>query len=309
MLAASGDASATYAALRRSVVDAGLLKRAHRYYAWRVSVSFLILAAGIACALVGSPLVLLPSAVLIAFGSVQVALVGHDAGHQAVFSGRRANVLLASACWSLALGISFAYWNDRHNRHHASPNHVGHDPDVQWAYGPWFVPFLAFTFRMEGWRYAWHDLRGYRRVMEMMLLAVGTLAWLLPTAGFGWQWLVTVAVAQVLASVYLAFVVAPNHIGMPTWSARADLTFLEQQLLSSRNVAPSPIGDFLFGGLNYQIEHHLFPTMPRSRFSAARRLVKPFCGEHGLPYNEFGVVAVYRLLWDEVPRLGHLEPV
>jgi fatty acid desaturase len=212
-------------------------------------------------------------------------------------------------CWSLCLGISFRYWNDRHNRHHANPNDVAHDPDVQWEYGPWFIPFLAFTFRLEGWRFALRDLRGYRRRAEVALLVVGTLGWLLPALTQGWVWLLTVAVSQVLASVYLAFVVAPNHIGMPTWSARADLPFLEQQLLSSRNVAPGRVCDFLFGGLNYQIEHHLFPTMPRAHFGAARALVKPFCEERGLPYNDFGVVAVYRVLWREVPRLGHLEPL
>jgi fatty acid desaturase len=309
MLAASVDSSGAYAALRKAVVDAGLLDRARRYYAWRLGVSFLLLAAGIALAQVVPPVWLLPVAALMALGSVQVALIGHDAGHLSVFAARRANALLGSLCWSLALGISFWYWNDRHNRHHASPNHMTRDPDVQWDYGPLFVPLLAFTFRIEGWRYAVRDLRGGQRLAEVVLLGIGTLAWLLPTLQHGWVWLVTLFGSQVLASVYLACVVAPNHIGMPTWSAGASPPFIEQQLLSSRNVAPGRISDFLFGGLNYQIEHHLFPTMPRTHFAAARALVKPFCAERGLPYNEFGVVAAYRLVWDAVPRLGHFEPI
>jgi fatty acid desaturase len=309
MLAASAHATGAYPALRKSVVDAGLLDRARLYYAWRFFVSLLILGAGPGLALAAPPPMLPPAVVLIALGSVQVALIGHDAGHLGVFSTRVANVALGSVCWSVALGISFWYWNDRHNRHHASPNHVARDPDLQWAYGPIFLPLLAFTFRAEGWRYALRELDGRQRLVEVALLGIGTLAWLLPTLPLGWAWLVTFLGAQVLASVYLAFVVAPNHIGMPTWSARASLPFLEQQLLSSRNVAPSRLCDFLFGGLNYQIEHHLFPTMPRSHFAAARALVKPFCAEYGLPYNEFGVVAVYRALWHEVPRLGHFEPI
>ncbi len=115
--------------------------------------------------------------------------------------------------------------------------------------------------------------------------------------------------AQILASVYLALVVAPNHIGMPRWGVTADLPFMEQQLRSSRNVTPGLICDFVFGGLNYQIGHHLFPTMPRCHFAAARALVKPFCAERCLPYHESGALAAYRLVAQELPRLRDLEPI
>jgi fatty acid desaturase len=303
------DATSAYAALRHRVQQAGLLERAPRDYARCISVSFLILAAGVALLVIGPSFTLPLAAVLIALGSVQVALVGHDAGHLAVFSGPRANTLLGRLCWSLVLGISFWYWKDRHTRHHASPNHLARDPDVQWDYGPMLVPFLAFTFRVEGWRYAARRLRGPRRVSELALLGASSAVWLVPTFQFGWTWLITVLAAQILASVYLAGVVAPNHIGMPTWGASAGVPFVVQQLLSSRNVAPSPLGDFLFGGLNYQIEHHLFPTMPRPHFAEARTMVRPFCASHGLPYHELGVVAVYRLVWRELPRVGHFEPI
>jgi fatty acid desaturase len=240
-----------------------------------------------------------------ALGSVQVALVGHDAGHLAVFTTRRANARLCRLCWSLVLGINFWYWNDRHTRHHARPNDLARDPDVQWDYGPAFLPLLAFTFRIEGWRFVLRSPRGLQRSAELFLLGIGTIAWLLPALVHGWSWLITVFAAQVLAGLYLALVVAPNHIGMPTWRSDNSLTFLEQQVLSSRNVAPSPLCDFLFGGLNYQIEHHLFPMMPRNHFAAAAALVRPFCAERGLPYTELGVLAVFRLVWQEAPRQGH----
>ena len=309
MAVVSADATGAYAALRTSVLDAGLPERARSYYAWRLGVFCLILAAGVALLVIRPPLTLLPAAVLIALGSVQVALVGHDAGHRAVFANRRANAILGYLCWSLTVGVSFRYWNDRHTRHHASPNHLARDPDVQWSYGPVLVPLLAFTFRIEGWRYAIRELRGRQRRVEVCLLSISLLAWLLPTLQHGWGWLLTVLAGQILAGIYLALVVAPNHIGMPTWSSTAGLPFVEQQLRSSRNVTPSRVVDFLFGGLNYQIEHHLFPSMPRCHFAAARALVEPFCAERGLPYNESGVLAAYRLVAREVPRLSHLEPI
>jgi fatty acid desaturase len=267
-------------------------------------VSFLILILGVALAPSGLSSTLSLAVVLIALGSIQVALVGHDAGHEAVFTSHRANARLGRLCWSFVLGISFWYWNDRHTRHHAHPNELASDPDVQWDHGLALLPLLAFTFRIEGWRFVLRQPRGLQRNVELLLLGIGTSAWLLPTIAHGWSWLITVFAAQVLAGLYLALVVAPNHIGMPTWPSSSSLTFLDQQVRSSRNVAPGPLCDFLFGGLNYQIEHHLFPMMPRNHFATARELVRPFCEERGLPYAELGVLEVFRLVWHEAPRVG-----
>ena len=86
------------------------------------------------------------------------------------------------------------------------------------------------------------------------------------------------SLGQVLAGLYLALAIAPNHKGMPTWTAGQPATFLERQVLSSRNIVPHPVTDFVFGGLNYQIEHHLFPTMPRVHLRRARAIVEPYCG-------------------------------
>jgi fatty acid desaturase len=120
----------------------------------------------------------------------------------------------------------------------------------------------------------------------------------------GWWWLAVFALSQALAGLYLALAIAPNHVGMPIWPVGTPLPFLERQLLSSRNVAPSPVWDFVFGGLNYQIEHHLFPSMPRSNFGRARALVKPFCAARRLPYTETGALSAYRLVLLELRRVG-----
>jgi fatty acid desaturase len=272
---------------------------------------------------------ILAASVLIAFGSVQVALVGHDAGHRAIFSSARANSLAGWLCWSLALGISFAYWHDRHTRHHTNTNDLAADPDLQWAglvaytdaavdarprrrwlmrhqalLGPAYTLALAFAFRAEGWAFAWRHLTGWPRAAELATLAVSLALWLLPSAFLGWSWLITFVIAQVLAGLYLALVIAPNHKGMPTWPAGTPLSFVQRQVLSSRNNPPHPLTDFVFGGLNYQIEHHLFPTMPRAHFRAARRLVRPFCAQQGLTYEELGVWRAWRLVLSELQRVG-----
>jgi fatty acid desaturase len=285
-----------YAELRRSVVAAGLLERAYTYYAWRSLCSFGFLGAGVAL----SPSAPLLACALIAFGSVQVALIGHDAGHQAILRARQHNNALATLCWTAALGISFRYWNDRHDRHHASPNQPGADPDLDWSFGPALTPLLAFTLRVESWGYA----TSHRDWTELALICINALAWLAPLVWLGPGWLLMFVFSQLLASLYLAAVVGTNHVGMPTVSGHSSATFLERQLRSSRNVVPHPLTDFVFGGLNYQIEHHLFTTMPRNHFSRARVLIKRFCVQQHLPYTECGVIEVYRLVLHELPRLG-----
>jgi fatty acid desaturase len=292
-----------YAALRRRVVEAGLLERSYGYYVWRTAISVLILAAGFALGFTSAGVL---AAVVIAFGSIQVAMIGHDSGHLEVFKTQKYNIALGTLCWTLLLGISFAYWDDRHTRHHTSTNDPVEDPDMQWSFGPALTPFMAFTFRIEGWRFAWTRLRGRRRAVEVAFLAISLLAWLFPVTIVGWSWLVTFVVGQILASLYLAGIVSTNHIGMPIWAAHAPMSFLERQLRSSRNVLPSPMVDFVFGGLNYQIEHHLFPTMPRNHLGAARAMVKPYCLALGLPYAECSVVVVYREVLEALP--GHTRP-
>ncbi len=322
-----------YVDLRGHVARAGLLRRAERYYTWRSAVSFAFLGAGVCAALtlpIGPASAVLASAAL-AFGSVQVALVGHDAGHQAVFNNRRANFTLGWICWTLVLGISFWYWCDRHNRHHANTNDISADPDLSWgglvAYsdaivqaradrprwlvrhqallGPGYALGLAFAFRAEGWAFAFRRLTGFRRALELIVMGAWIIVWVSPVAAIGWWWCLPLLVGQVLAGVYLAAVIAPNHKGMPVWSSGgAAPTFLERQVLSSRNITPHPVGDFVFGGLNYQIEHHLFPSMPRVHLRAARTLVKAYCQSNGLPYQEVGVLTSYRMVLAELRRVG-----
>jgi len=69
--------------------------------------------------------------------------------------------------------------------------------------------------------------------------------------------------------------------------------FLRRQVLTSRNIRGSLLTDLAPGGLNYQIEHHLFPSMPRPNLRQARAPVQVFCAQRGVPYSETGLLASY----------------
>jgi fatty acid desaturase len=319
----TGDCSdIAYAGLRRMIIDAGLLDRRYGYYAMRFVVSLGLMVGALASVLI------LPdgwgwtalAAVVIGFTTIQLGIIGHDAGHMAVFRRARPNWILGQLCLSVVLGVSFSFWRDRHNRHHVLTNDEKDDPDLemgglftlneveaasQRGLRRWLTRYQAFlfvpaitllldwAFRSEGWRYVLRELRGMRRAGEMALLLVSIVAWATPLFFYGWRWLAIYIGAQWVSNLYLGLVFAPNHKGMPTWAAGTNLSFLERQVLSSCNVRRHWLADYVFSGLNYQIEHHLFPTMPRVNFGRAQDIVRPFCRERGLPYEDLSVVAAY----------------
>ena len=100
---------------------------------------------------------------------------------------------------------------------------------------------------------------------------------------------------QVMAGFMLAIVFVQSHNGMEVYMDKKD--FVSAQLVSTRNIDASPWMDWFSGGLNYQIEHHLFPTLPRHNLPRAQRLVSQFCRDHGFVYESCGMdTGTYRVL-------------
>src|SRR5260370_33517810 len=85
-------------------------------------------------------------------------------------------------------------------------------------------------------------------------------------------------------------IIAPNHKGMPILEKSSKIDFLRRQVLTARNVYSSPFNDFWYGGLNYQIEHQLFPSMPRHNFKAAQKVITLLCQRHAIAYYETEMV-------------------
>jgi fatty acid desaturase len=329
------DFGAVYAELRRTVIAAGLLKRRYGYYLALTSFCFALLMVSVAL-----PFFLPASfgwsaiaSILIGFAMVQVGLIGHDAGHLEIFRETKKNWLLGQLCWSISTGVSFWYWNDRHNRHHGHTNDKEKDPDIQGG-GPFAVAFTedeaaarhgwrralvkyqvvfvllglmlyTFAFRAEGWLFAIRKLQSTRRLLEITLLTLNIVLWLTFIIVLGWRGFGIFLASNVVGSVYFVATISPNHNGMPIWAKGVKLSFLERQVLSSRDLTSHFVWDFLYGGLNYQIEHHLFPTIPRVNLKRAQAIIKPFCQAHGLSYEVADPLTVYWRVFLELRRVGN----
>jgi fatty acid desaturase len=113
-----------------------------------------------------------------------------------------------------------------------------------------------------------------------------------------------IAVQLAVFGVYMGASFAPNHKGMPIVPADSKLDFFSKQVLTSRNIIGGWWATVLYGGLNHQVEHHLFPSMPRPHLSKARRIVKEHCATVGVPYTEATVPASYGIVVSYLNKVG-----
>jgi fatty acid desaturase len=325
----SAERGSDFAGLLREVRRAGLLERRTVYYAGKIGVTATMLAAGLAVfAVLGDSWWQLATAAYLALVFVQIGFVGHDAGHRQILPGGRSNTLIGLVHADLLIGLSFSWWVDKHSRHHAHPNEVGRDPDiapgalvftvgqarvrhglrrVAARYQAWyFFPLLS----LEGLNLHVSSIRSLIARRRAGLAEAGLLAlhfavyaavilYVLPPT----KAVAFVAVNQALFGLYLGCAFAPNHKGMPALSDRDAADFLRRQVLTARNVRGGPVTDWMLGGLNYQIEHHLFPSMPRPNLKRAQRLVRAYCSERGVAYRECSALESYG------QALSHLRAV
>jgi fatty acid desaturase len=119
---------------------------------------------------------------------------------------------------------------------------------------------------------------------------------------------VFIIVQQGLFGLYLGCSFAPNHKGMPILDAADRSDFLRRQVLTSRNVRGGWLTDFALGGLNYQIEHHLFPSMPRPNLRRSQTLIEAFCRQHDLTYCQASLSGSYGQAMRHLNAVGSPAP-
>ncbi|WP_329385455.1 fatty acid desaturase family protein [Streptomyces sp. NBC_01716] len=334
------DTGSEFTSLLRDVRGQDLLARRTGWYARTIAANALCLAAvATGMALIGGSWWVLLLAPVLAVLCARTAFIGHDAGHAQISGDRATNRRIGLIHGNLLLGMSYAWWNDKHNRHHANPNHIDKDPDVaadvlvftgeqaatRTGFRAWLTRHQAWLFfpltLLEGIAlkvYGFQDLRsqtGRERLVEGALLVAhvaGYVTLLLTTMPLAHA-LVFAALHQALFGLHLGMAFAPNHKGMDMPDPDGEKWgHLRRQVLTSRNIRGSVLTDWFLGGLNYQIEHHLFPSMPRPHLKLARPMVEAHCRDLGIPYAETGLVDSYRQALRHMHDVGEplrAEPV
>jgi fatty acid desaturase len=312
--------------LSREVKDAGLMEPRPRFYVgWMVGNAVMLGLGWVAFAVVGDSWWQLAVAVYLAFWFGQTGLVGHDTGHRQIFKSRVVTDLAGFTHGNVLTGVSYGWWVMHHNRHHSNPNHLEKDPDItrrQVIFSTSQLPTRKgaasrFIIRHQAWMFfCLILLEGFRlhiagyvaaakggikrnKVLDLTLLTVhlvgyfGVVFWLLSPG----KAVAFILIHQLLFGFYMGLLFAPNHKGMPVRDgAEEELDWLRRQVLTSRNLISNRLVDYLYGGLNYQIEHHLFPTMPSINLRRAKPIVARFCARHDLSYVEVSVAESYRIV-------------
>lgn len=322
----------TFTALTQQIHALGLMRRRYGYY-WTKLVGAVLLLAGWTAGFVaiGDSWWQLAMAVVLGVLMTQLAFLGHDAAHRQIFRSGRWNDWVSLIIANLFVGISYGWWRSKHTKHHANPNKVGGDPDVAIravALTPAAAnaprgPLLTWLMRHQGWYFfpllllegASLHKSGLsrvlgrqpveRRAVELVMLAARlgglvALAFAVLSPGRATAFL---ALETAVFGLYMGSSFAPNHIGMPLVPARLKLDFLSRQVLMSRNISGGRWVSVFMGGLNHQVEHHLFPSMARPYLRRAQPLVAAYCEAHGIPYTQTSLWASYRAV------VGYLNTV
>ena len=335
----SGRGTSEFSELARDIQASGLMRRRYGYY-WTkmlaVPVAFAVAITGFI--MVGDTWWQLGVAVVFAVLFTQTAMLGHDAAHRQIFKSGKWNDWVSLIIADLFVGMSYGWWKHKHTRHHANPNKEGADPDLElpvvsftpdqairrsnpltgWAIahqGAFFFPILlleGLSLHASSVRRLLQRDRVDRRWVELVFLAVRLggyliLVFLVLSPGIAFAFL---GVQLGLFGFYMGASFAPNHIGMPLVPKDVTLDFLRRQVMMSRNIRGSRLLDVAMGGLNYQIEHHLFPSMPRPHLRRAQPLIAAYCREHDVPYTETELFQAYGIVLRYINRvgLGELDP-
>jgi len=311
----------SYATLKRRVMEKGLLEKQPAFLTYKILFTAGMLSVSIVILFLTDNLWLqLLNAAYLAFVFGQIGFIAHDTGHRQGFHTTKQNDFFGILHANLLIGMSYGWWLEKHNQHHAHPNQEDMDPDIAIPViaftekaalekrgiprfivkyqSFFFIPLLLFeayslhvgSIRFFVQRKTWKYLR-----IEILLLALH-FVWffsLIFLALSPWKGLIFILVQQALFGLYMASVFAPNHKGMLVIRKEDAMDFLRLQVLTARNVKAHPITDFWYGGLNYQIEHHLFPSLARNQLPEAQVIIRKFCDDLEIRYHETSMFHSY----------------
>uniref|UniRef100_A0A2K5TVY3 Cytochrome b5 heme-binding domain-containing protein n=1 Tax=Macaca fascicularis TaxID=9541 RepID=A0A2K5TVY3_MACFA len=249
---------------------------------------------------------------LLTISQAQSSFLQHDVGHLSIFKKSKWNHVMHKFVMCHLKGLSANWWNYRHFQHHVKPNIYPKDPDIDM--GPLFLlgdsqPVKYGKKKIKYINYEKQHLYFYMgespratflishfleaRCITFKCFSLQDIAWV---SSFYIRYFITfgpyygifgtvllIYLVKFLESPWIAYVTQMSHIPM-RMSTEENRDWLSTQVLATCNIEQSFFNDWFTGHLNFQIEHHLFPTMPRHNYHKVAPLVRSLCAKHGLQY-------------------------
>jgi fatty acid desaturase len=330
-----------FAEIMNRVRRAGLLEKKPSFYVFRliaisiISVALWVLG-GYVSHLVDESTVYILLAFLVVgllgIVSAQYGFIAHEAAHRQIFRSSKANDWTGLVLANLFAGLSYGFWLRKHNKHHQKPNQIGEDPDIairvlsftpesrdskkgierwlterQGYLFPLLLLFTGFDLLVDSFAgLKYKERKIGTRFLEFGLMLVRQIApYVVFAILFGWAWAIALwFFMMMIFGFFMGAAFAPNHKGMPLVEKDAKIDFFTRQVLTSRNIRGSWLTDNLMGGLNYQVEHHLFPSMARPYLKRAHKIVLDYCKEHSVPLVEMNLLSSYVVVMIYLNNVG-----
>jgi fatty acid desaturase len=244
--------------------------------------------------------------------STSIAMFGHEGSHRSFSRSPRRNALLVYLTFPLFSGLSALYWRDKHDRrHHAHPNVEGLDPDLKpypfassrggheasprltrwfqrwfqrWLFWP-MATLMTIGMRRNSIKYLVRAPARRAWWLEVGCMAVHYIGWIV-VPSLVWGPFVALGVyltTWAIAGVCLALVFAPAHMGLPIMKDPPH--DWRHQVATTRDLELPRFVSFFFIGLDYQVEHHLFPKIPHRHLPRAAAITSAWCREHGIEHQ------------------------
>jgi fatty acid desaturase len=233
----------------------------------------------------------------------QLAFVGHDCGHNAVMRKLVPEKILGLFCGGALTGISSGWWKSNHNTHHIATNMVSHDPDIHhlpmfavttsllgatstyynkvmtfdWISNFfvrnqhfWFFPVMGIArinLYVQSLVHILVNMRGVWRVLEFsaMMIYFSWLTCLVAALPTYQERVVFFTLSHIITGI-LHIQICVSHFSMETigsqFTAKGE-SWVEHQSRTTLDIAHNKLSKWVHGGLDMQVEHHLFPRMAR----------------------------------------------
>ncbi|OBS58746.1 hypothetical protein A6R68_10074 [Neotoma lepida] len=309
--------------LRATVERLGLMKANHLFFLlYLLHILLLDVAAWLTLWIFGTSLVpFFLCAVLLSIVQAQAGWLQHDFGHLSVFGTSTWNHLLHH----FVIG---------HLKHHAKPNCFRKDPDINmhplfFALGkvlsvelgkqkkkhmpynhqhkyffligppallPLYFQWYIFYFVVQ--RKKWVDLAWMLSFYARVFFTYMPLLGLKGLLGLFF-------IVRFLESNWFVWVTQMNHIPMHI-DYDQNVDWVSTQLQATCNVHQSAFNDWFSGHLNFQIEHHLFPTMPRHNYHKVAPLVQSLCAKYGIKYKSKPLLSAFADIVYSLKESGQL---
>nr|AZL94116.1 delta-6 desaturase [Tor tambroides] len=272
-------------------------------------------------------------AVLLATAQSQAGWLQHDFGHLSVFKTSRWNHLVHKFVIGHLKGASAGWWNHRHFQHHAKPNVFTKDPDVNMLnafvvgkvqpveYGVKKIKHLPYNHQHKYFFFIgppllipvyfqfqiFHNMVSHGLWVDLVwCISYYVRYFLCYTQFYSVFWAVVLFnFVRFMESHWFVWVTQMSHIPMNIdYDEHQD--WLSMQLVATCNIEQSSFNDWFSGHLNFQIEHHLFPMMPRHNYWRAAPHVRALCDKYGVKYQEKSLYEAFADIVRSLEKSGEL---